>query len=84
MKFLFALKRKLQNEPIATMAAIVGVVEAVLVLAISFGAPLTKEQNAAILAVVIAAGALVQAVYGRSKVQPLNKETRNAKHKADN
>jgi hypothetical protein len=51
-----------RNEP----ALIVGVVEAVLVAAIAFGIDLTAEQTAALLAVVVAVGALItrQTVYG--------------------
>lgn len=52
----------IRNEP----ALVVAVVEAGLVLAVAFGVDLTVEQTAAVLAVVVALGAIItrQSVYG--------------------
>lgn len=56
------LLTKLRNEPALLIAAL----EAVLVLAVQFGVELTQEQTTAVLAAVVALGALFtrQTVYG--------------------
>ncbi len=63
-----------QREPALVTAVIVGVVDAALVLAISFGAPISPDQKAAIDAFVSAAlalaGLLVAGVVVRAQVRP--------------
>ena len=59
------------NEPVAIIAAIVGLIEAVVALLPLFGVPLTIEQQAAIMAVIVAAGSVVSAVWARSLVTPV-------------
>lgn len=59
------------NEPVAIIAAIVGLIEAVIALLPLFGVALTVEQQAALMGVVVAAGSVVSAVWARSLVTPV-------------
>ena len=61
----------LQTEPVAIIAAIVGLIEAIVALLPLFGVPLTVEQQAAIMAVIVAAGSVVSAIWARSLVTPV-------------
>jgi hypothetical protein len=54
-------------------ALIVGVVEAVLVLLVAFGVPLTTEQRVAVLGVTSAVLAVAGSLLIRSQVSPVNK-----------
>ena len=55
----------MQNEPVITANGIVAFVSAVIVLAISFGAPITEAQKAAIIGVVVIVAPLAAAWYIR-------------------
>ena len=59
------------NEPVAIIAAIVGLIEAIIALLPLFGVALTVEQQAALMGVVVAAGSVVSAVWARSLVTPV-------------
>ena len=59
------------NEPVAIIAAIVGLIEAVIALLPLFGVALTVEQQAALMGVVVAAGSVVSAIWARSLVTPV-------------
>jgi arginine exporter protein ArgO len=61
----------MKTEPIAIIAAITGLIEAVIALMPLFGVGLTIEQQAGLMAVVVAAGSVVSAVWGRSLVTPV-------------
>jgi hypothetical protein len=56
---------RLKNEPVAIVAAI----EAALMLALAFGAPLTKEQIAGIMTLALA----ILAIVARGAVTPTRK-----------
>lgn len=60
----------MNKEPVATIAGIQAAVAAVLVLLVSFGVPLTQDQQVAILGVAATVLPLVFAVWTRSKVSP--------------
>ena len=60
----------LQTEPVAIIAAITTLVEAIIATLPLFGVPLTVEQQAALMAVVIAVGGVVSAVLARPLVTP--------------
>ena len=59
------------NEPVAIIAAIVGLIEAIIALLPLFGVRLTVEQQAALMGVVVAAGSVVSALWARSLVTPV-------------
>lgn len=59
------------TEPVAVGAAVVTLVQAVLVLVVAFGVDLTPEQTAAIMAVVTSLVTLAAAIVVRRKVSPL-------------
>jgi hypothetical protein len=63
----------MNNEPVMTAAGIAAVVGAVLVLAASFGMPLTEEQRTAILTVVGALAPILLGLWARSQVTPVSK-----------
>jgi hypothetical protein len=63
----------MNNEPVMTAAGIAAVVGAVLVLAASFGMPLTEEQRTAILTVVGALAPILLGLWARSQVTPVAK-----------
>ena len=58
----------LQTEPAAIIAGIVTVIEAAIALLPLFGVPLTTEQLAGIMALVVALGGVVGAIWTRSIV----------------
>ena len=66
------MKINMSNEPVAIIGAIVGLVEAIIALLPLFGVALTIEQQAALMAVVVAAGSVVSAVWARSLVTPVS------------
>ena len=66
------MKIDMTNEPVAIIGAIVGLVEAIIALLPLFGVALTIEQQAALMAVVVAAGSVVSAVWARSLVTPVS------------
>lgn len=70
----------MKNEPAITIGTISAAVSAVIALLISFGVPLTEDQQIAILGVVAAVGPIVAAVITRRFVSPATKNT----HRADN
>jgi len=61
--------KRLTNEP----AVLIGVAEALLVLAVAFGVDLTPEQTAAVLAALVALGTVLtrQIVYGPKTVDEI-------------
>ena len=61
----------LQTEPVAIITAVTTLVEAIIALLPLFGVPLTIEQQAAIMAVVVALAGVVSAVWTRSLVTPV-------------
>ncbi len=65
------MKINMSNEPVAIIGAIVGLVEAIIALLPLFGVALTIEQQAALMAVVVAAGSVISAVWARSLVTPV-------------
>ena len=62
------MKINMSNEPVAIIGAVVGLVEAIIALLLLFGVALTIEQQAALMAVVVAAGSVISAVWARSLV----------------
>ncbi len=65
-----------QREPAMVTATVVGLIDAGLVLAVSFGAPISPDQKTAIDAFVSAAlalaGLLVAGVVTRAQVRPIH------------
>lgn len=61
----------MSDEPVLSANTLVALVSAVLVLAISFGMPMTEEQRAAILGVVVIVAPIAAALWARSQVTPL-------------
>lgn len=59
------------KEPARLVAYLVGVVQAGLLVAISFGVNVTQDQLTAILGFIIAVGAITTAEVVRSKVTPV-------------
>lgn len=66
------LKAKFQREPVVIIGAVVAVVQASIGLAVAYGAPLSGDQAAAIVAACAAAGAFIQAIIAREKVTPVD------------
>lgn len=64
----------MKNEPVLTAAAVTPVAVAILGLLVAFGAPISDEQQTAILAVVGVVVPLASALYARSKVTPVAKD----------
>ena len=62
----------LRREPVAVANAVAALIEAGIIVAVTFGADITPEQTAAIGAFVVVAGQTVATLVGRSKVTPLN------------
>ncbi len=58
----------MKENPAVIIAAIIGVVEAVIALLPLFGVPLTVEQMGAIMALVVAVGAAIGGIWTRSIV----------------
>lgn len=61
----------LTNEPVAVITAVTTLIEAIIALLPLFGVPLTVEQQAALMAVVVALAGVVSAVWTRSLVTPV-------------
>ncbi|PZD74421.1 hypothetical protein C1752_01138 [Acaryochloris thomasi RCC1774] len=59
------------REPLAVINFLIALVEVALMLAATFGLPLTKEQIGLIGAVLVALGNVVATVWGRSQVTPV-------------
>ncbi len=62
------MKINMSNEPVAIIAAIIGLIEAGIALLPLFGVPLTVEQQAGLMGFVVAAGSVVSAIWARSIV----------------
>ena len=60
----------MKNEPAVSVGSITAAVAAVLVLLVSFGVPLSDDQQKAILGVVAVVAPLLGAVLIRGKVTP--------------
>jgi len=60
----------MKTEPVATIAGIQAAVAAVLTLLVSFGVPLTQDQQVAILGVAATLLPVLFAFWTRSKVSP--------------
>lgn len=63
----------IKNEPLWTRATITALVAAVIGVAVSFGLPVTDEQQAQIMALVAVAAPLLVAAITRHKVTPTDK-----------
>ena len=60
------------KEPVAIVAAIVGLVELVIPVLLAFGVfDWTLEQTGLVMALVIGAGTIIGALFARSKVSPV-------------
>lgn len=59
------------REPVAVINVLVAFVEATVILAVTFGFPLTNEQVGAISAVLISLGNIVATLWSRSQVTPI-------------
>lgn len=70
----------MKKEPAITVGAISAAVAAIIGLAVAFGAPLTEDQQIAILGVVAAVGPIVATVITRRFVSPAQSENT---HRAD-
>lgn len=68
----------LQTEPVVIIAAITGLIEAIVALLPLFGVALTVEQQAGIMAVVVALASVVSALLARSLVTPVANPRDNA------
>lgn len=69
-----------RREPLITTASITAAVTAVIGLLVSFGVPLTGDQQTAILGVVAVLAPLAVALVARHKVSPVDVQGR---HEAD-
>lgn len=65
------MKNLMTNEPVAVITAVIALVSAIVALLPLFGVPLTAEQAAGIMAVVVAAGGVVSTLLIRSQVTPV-------------
>ena len=65
------MRINMNTEPVAIIAAIIGLIEAVIALLPLFGVALTVEQQAALMGVVVAAGSVASAIWARSLVTPV-------------
>lgn len=61
----------MNTEPVVTVASITAAVAAALTLVVSFGLPLTQEQQTAILGVAAVVAPLVAAYFQRKRVTPV-------------
>lgn len=68
----------LQTEPVVIITAITGLIEAIVALLPLFGVALTVEQQAGIMAVVVAVSSVVSALWSRSLVTPVANPRNNA------
>lgn len=65
----------ISNEPVVTSATVVAFVTALLVLAVSFGLPVTEEQRAAIISVVAIVAPFGVIWWARRETTPLANPT---------
>lgn len=70
----------MKREPAITVGTISAAVAAIIGLAVAFGAPITEDQQIAILGVVAALGPIIAAVITRRFVSPAQSENT---HRAD-
>lgn len=70
----------MKREPAITIGTISAAVGAIIALAVSFGVPLSEDQQIAILGVVAAVGPIVAAIITRRFVSPADKPNT---HRAD-
>lgn len=75
----------MSKEPAITIGTVSAAVAAIIGLAVAFGAPITEDQQIAILGVVAAVGPIVAAVLIRHVVTPVSKIDRDREptHRAD-
>ncbi|MCI0560384.1 MAG: hypothetical protein MN733_18010 [Nitrososphaera sp.] len=64
----------MEREPIAIINAVTALIEATILAVVAFGFDLSTEQVAAIMAVVLAGGTVVQTIMGRNRVSPVGGE----------
>lgn len=64
------IQRQINQRPVGFVTSIVTIVEATIVLLISFGVQLTAEQTGAILTLVVAIGGVVQSIWLGKNVIP--------------
>ncbi len=65
------MRINMSTEPVAIIAAIIGLIEAGIALLPLFGVPLTVEQQAGLMGFVVAAGSVASAIWARSLVTPV-------------
>lgn len=65
------MKNLMTNEPVAVTTSVIAFISAVIAMLPLFGVPLTAEQAAGIMAVVVAAGGVVSTLLIRSQVTPV-------------
>jgi hypothetical protein len=65
------MKNLMTNEPVAVITSVIAFISAVIAMLPLFGVPLTAEQAAGIMAVVVAAGGVVSTLLIRSQVTPV-------------
>lgn len=58
------------NEPIVIINSVMTVIQAVIVMLVAFGLDISEEQKGSIIAVSVAIGGIITALYGRSQVTP--------------
>lgn len=75
----------MKREPAITVGTISAAVAAIIGLAVAFGAPITEDQQIAILGVVAAVGPIIAAVVIRRFVSPAASQDRDREptHRAD-
>lgn len=61
----------MNREPVVTVASITAAIAAALTLVVSFGLPLTDEQQNAILGIAAVTAPMVAAYFQRKRVTPL-------------
>ena len=71
----------IEREPVVTANTIVALVSALLVLGVSFGAPVSEEQRTAIIAVVVIIAPFVAAWWARQRVTPVADPRDNQGHR---
>ena len=65
------MKNLIDNEPVAVITAVISLIAAIVAMLPLFGVPLTADQAAGIMAVVVAAGGVVSTLLIRSQVTPV-------------
>lgn len=63
------------REPVAVITAVTTLIEAAIALAVGFGLDLKPEQVALLMAVIVAAGNLVNTLWARAHVTPVASPT---------